>query len=403
MEKEIKNKSSELIMLTEKAEQEMAARFGMLLYKSETGFTQDQIYTYGGRYDSVFNIMLKPGSDSFHKYGEMITLCFVYSQKERNAMETNVYALNEKPLANAKLLDFEHEQEASDTLLKDGVNPRDIVSMVVLPSTKENNTFPSKEKRKPDVLEIPFEVEGNGRDIQWMYGFLKRLKTKGVGIMPEDEAQYLAYKLVLEKDGLTEEERNAIFDDKGRICNNAVSYHYLLWRADAGFLTDKQKEQLNILQRNRYLERVSMLNKSLDEIGLKVEKFVSKYPKQAAFLCEKIISFHDKSFNTTGRFPLYMNFNSFLHIYFRHVEELNISSQFAGRDKFQLEEKDIMTVISIVMNDLNDTYQAYKEENPEKEFHRTGEMAYYYNGDYYNVVVNPDGSISTFYKGTGKK
>ena len=91
-------------------------------------------------------------------------------------------------------------------------------------------------------VEIPFEVEGNGRDIQWMYGFLKRLKNKGVGIMPEDEAQYLAYKLVLEKDGLTEEERNAIFDDKGRICNNAVSYHYLLWRADAGFLTDKQKD-----------------------------------------------------------------------------------------------------------------------------------------------------------------
>ena len=76
---------------------------------------------------------------------------------------------------------------------------------------------------------------------------------------------------------------------------------------------------------------------------------------------EKMLSFHDVSFNSTGRFPLYMNFKSFLHVYFRHTEELNVSTQFYNRDKFQLEE------------------------------------------NYYNVDVNPDGSISTFYKGTGNK
>lgn len=382
--------------------QEMVEMFGASLYNSEQGFTQDQLYTYGGRVDSVFNLTLRPGSDMYQKYGEMVTVCFVYTLKERKALEENANALNNKPLANATLLDSDHDQEASDTLLKEGIDPHDITSIIVRPPIKENNTFPSKEMRKPEVLEIPFEAESNGRDIGWIYGFMKRLKAEEVGFMPEDEAQYLAYKLILEKEKLTKEEKKAIFDDAGRICNNAVSYYYLHWRDDAGILSDEQRIQLNTLELNRFCDRTRMIEKTLDNIGLNFEKFIKEYPKQADFLTQKIVDFRDISFNTTGKFPLFLNFESFLHIYFRHVEEFNISSQFAERDKFQLEEKDVVTVINIVMRDLNDEYQTYKEKNPNGRFSRNNEMAYYYNGDYYNVIVNPDGSINTFYKGTGK-
>ena len=168
--------------LQEKAEHEMVEMFGASLYKSEEGFTQDQLYTYGGRIDSVFNLTLRHGSDMYQKYGEMVTVCFVYTLKERKALEENANALNNKPLANATLLDFDHDKEASDTLLKEGIDPHDITSIIVLPPMKENNTFPSKEMRKPEVLEIPFKAESNGRDIEWIYGFMKRLKTKGVGL-----------------------------------------------------------------------------------------------------------------------------------------------------------------------------------------------------------------------------
>ena len=55
------------------------------------------------------------------------------------------------------------------------------------------------------------------------------------------------------------------------------------------------------------------------------------------------------------------------------------------------------------MGALNEEYQAYKEQHPEGRFFRSGEMAYYYNGDYYHVNVDADGRISTFYKGSGEK
>ena len=60
-----------------------------------------------------------------------------------------------------------------------------------------------------------------------------------------------------------------------------------------------------------------------------------------------------------------MSFKSFLHIYLRHVKELTVENQFGERSKFQLAEKD---------------------------------LTYYYNGDYYDIDILPDGQIGSFYK-----
>lgn len=388
--------------IIEKAEQVMASMIGASLYKQEDGFTQAQLYTYGGKNDSVFTLTLREGSEGYQKYGSLITVNFVYTRDERKMLESDVTSLDQEPRIKAKLLvPWMQCENTKDVLLKEGVKTRDIVQIIVLPSVDENNTFPSKEKRTLKVLEVPFEAEGNGNDIGWIFGSLKRRKEDGVGLMPEDNAIYLAYKLILECDGLTEEETGQIFDSEGKIRNRDVAYHYLQWKNDAGIIKDHEIELLNKLKLNRVYERVELVDKILKDIGSDVKTFAIKYPKSAGLLFNKIINFRDRNFNTTGKYPLYMNFESLLHIYFRHTNEFDISEQYADRDKFQLDEKDVMTVIGIVMHALNNDYQAFKEEHPDGRFFRAGKMAYYYNGDYYHVVVNEDGRISTFYKASG--
>lgn len=383
-------------------EDAIASQIGAKIYRSENGFSQEQIYVYGGRTDSVFTLTLRKDSPSYKKYGGLVTVSIVYSLKERQLLEKDVCALNAIPFVKVKSLLPEHN-DLAEKLLEEGISTCDIEEILVIPNTTEANTFISKEKRDVKVLDVPFKVDENGNDIIWIYGFLKKLKSESVGLMPEDEAQYLTYKLILENEELSEDENKKIFDTEGKIWNNSISYFYLLWRKSAGVINEMQKAQLKLLMQYRFLDRMKLTEQALKDVGLNLKKFTRDYPKQAAFLLEKILSFKDINFNTIGKYPLYLNFNSFLHIYLRHTEELNICDQFADRDKFQLEEKDIMTVISHVMRALNSEYQEYKQRNPNGRFYRRGAMAYYFNGDYYNVDVNPDGSISTFYKGSGKK
>lgn len=136
-------------------------------------------------------------------------------------------------------------------------------------------------------------------------------------------------------------------------------------------------------------------------MGLSWEKLAEISKDKALLLYKKVTTFREVRYNVTGKNLLYCNFDSFLHVYLRHVEDLKVSNQFENRDKFQLHEEDVMMVMGHVMEALNDEYQKYKNEHPDGRFYRAGKMAYYYNGDYYNVYVNSDGSISTFYKGSG--
>ncbi len=54
--------------------------------------------------------------------------------------------------------------------------------------------------------------------------------------------------------------------------------------------------------------------------------------------------------------------------------------------------------MNIVLHALNNKYQEYKDKNPNNRFFCKGSMAYYCNGDYYDVDILPDGQIGTFYK-----
>lgn len=182
-----------------------------------------------------------------------------------------------------------------------------------------------------------------------------------------------------------------------------VAYYYLMWRKQTKGLNNKEKNILGEIISNQLIKRLNQTEEELKKMGLSLRKLGEKYPQKFSLLFDKIAHFHEIRYNVSGKHLLYCNFDTFLHVYLRHVKELKVDNQFGDRDKFQLKEENVMDVMGHVMRSLNDEYQLYKEQNPNGRFFRKGAMAYYYNGDYYNVVVNADGSISTFYKGSGDK
>lgn len=377
-------------------ESQMAERCGMKLYKSANGFTQEEIYAYAGAKDCVATLTLS--QESARVYGETLTVAFVYYQKERIALEKDKTALNDISNVKAKELLGELDSSLHAQLLKDGVPTKDIVEMLVGPETEDQNTYTSSHLRKPKVLEIPFESKGNGDDIRFMYGALCHFISDGIELTPEEHNEYLAYKIVLEPEKLTEKEKAEIFDENGKIVNQEVAYFWLMWKNNAGQLTEKNKEDLMQLVKNRIANRFELADKELENMGLSLDKLVKNYPEKANLLISRIINFHERRYNIVGKHLLYMSFKSFLHIYLRHVKELTVENQFGERSKFQLAEKDLNATMNIVLDALNDEYQKYKDEHPNNRFFRKGNMAYYYNGDYYDIDILPDGQIGSFYK-----
>ena len=377
-------------------ESQMAERCGMKLYKSADGFTQGEIYEYVGAKDCVATLTLN--QESAKLYGETLTVVFVYYQKERIAFEKDRMALNDVSNVKAKELLGKLDGSLYDQLLKDGIPTKDIVEMLVGSESEENNTYASPLLRKPKVLEIPFDVKNNGYYIIFRYGALCHFIADGIELTPEEHNEYLAYKMELEHEKLTDKEREEIFDKNGAIINQEVGYFWLLWKKEAGKLTEKNQTDLMQLSQNRIANRIGLADKELQNMGLSFEKLVKFYPDKAVLLFSKIINFHEHRYNVVGKHLLYMSFESFLHIYLRHVKELAVENQFGERSKFQMAEKDLKATMDIVLGALNDEYQTYKDEHPNNRFFRKGNMAYYYNGDYYDVDILPDGQIGSFYK-----
>lgn len=219
-------------------QQNQAETMGQTLYRpnAQSSFKQCDIYELAGKNDNVATLQFRKGSESSQLYGENLTVCFEYTLKERQALVVDKNSLNDELYVKAKDLLCDLGEDERNRLATKGILLEDIVEMVVSPSINEHNTFTSNDKRDIKTLKVEMSASSNGGDITWMYGFLKKMKNEGVTLTPEENADYLAYKLVLDKASLTDEEKSRIFDEKGALKDNDVSLAYLLWKKQAKLL-----------------------------------------------------------------------------------------------------------------------------------------------------------------------
>lgn len=143
-----------------------------------------------------------------------------------------------------------------------------------------------------------------------MYGALVRFREKGIAITPDEYSEYLAYKLVLDKEAMTEEEHNQVFDERGLIHNNEVAWVFLNWRKEAGILSEQDKHNLAVLKVLRIENRLDKLNELLKGVG-GLTRFSEKYPDKTALIVDKVLRFRQHRYNAVGRHLLYLDLDGF--------------------------------------------------------------------------------------------
>lgn len=360
-------------------------------------YTLEEIYILVGREDKVAGLSLKPGTESFEKYGAFITVLFIYTQTEREEMDALIQKepFNKTGKIKSKYLGRDIPKDRINELLIDGINSNDISEILYLTAGKDN-TFHSKEKRQIGKMSIPIHLKPKGQDLDWMYGFSKRFLKDGIGQSPYERSFYLAGKLYYEPTQITELEKVEIYCD-GKIVEN-VEWEYLQMKFKREEITDMEKLRYSELFHLKKQNSIKKLDHYLQQAGSSLKKLSSENIGQAVKLFTKVMRFHERRLNPVGRFPIFLDLDSFLHIYMRHVEEFKVSEHFEHKDNFQWDEEDVLVVMKQVIKDINEEYQKFRDQKPTFRFSKYGSQSLYFQGDYYTFHIENDGRISTFHK-----
>ena len=188
-----------------------------------------------------------------------------------------------------------------------------------------------------------------------------------------------------------------IYDKNGNMYED-VAFECLVPKNHIFPNTRKEMKRIGTILVNRYHSRALILNDELAKTNISYEELRKENTTIADYLMTRVQSFNQKRYNTKGKHPLYLDVKGYVHILLRHVEEAKFENDFGSKTKFQYDEDDIEVVMREVLSIINEDYQKFKENHPDDSFVRKNDDSYYYNGDYYAVIVNPDGSIASFYK-----
>jgi hypothetical protein len=361
-------------------------------------YSVEDIYRLVGSEDKVTGLTFRNGSESHERYGDFITVVFTYTQKEREELDKELGDGNNNTSGRikARVLVEKLTETQIKQLETEGVLSDDIVEILYF-TAPEKNTFHSKAKRKIDKIEIQTSPLPKGRDYDWMYGFKKQLEIEGIGMCPAERNFYLAGKYYYEPDNLTESEVEEIYQGSSSM-SDSVEWELLSIKYFREEIRTEEKTRLGELIGKRKKKHYEILDYYLTQAGSSLKKLAKENIEQAVDLFMKVSDFKERRLNVTGKKPVYIDLDSYLHIYMRHVEELKVTDHFEDKDNFQWDEEDVFSVMRHVIEETNEEIQKHFEKSPDRRYSRYGKESAYYQGDYYTFHIEPTGRVSTFHK-----
>ncbi len=363
-------------------------------------FTKEDIYRKYGQYDEVVSVVFKRGSMSFDSYGDSLTGVFLYTPRERRTCEDKLNSL-EKSTGKVKFKEVLNKvsDEKIEYLKKNGMETDDI-EYIVGNIFKNSKKFGDNNKRKlPKPSEIEVDLERINQD-KLFIGNIDRLIGHGKNLTPEETDEYRGVKLNLESVNLNDVEDPKYIDTQTGSIKSSILMHYYLSRQRSKKITEDEKKHLIELNKIEYRERTEIIIRELNRAGYRSNADLNIEHQLKNFF-QFFVAFREKRL-TYGNPPVYLDFNRLVHIFLGHVSETKLQGNFYDKSVFQYDIDEVIRLISIVIERIKDDIDGHFSENSGKPFKRHGEMAVYWNGDYYVVHIDPSGLLMTFYKKEGR-
>lgn len=364
-------------------------------------YSIEDIYKYSGQFDKIVSVSFRPNSNAYKKFGQYVVGTFYYTPKERQILQKRIDNNENESndgIVKLKVSGFQNlDNEQKDLLFYDGFLSSEIIEILQYNEPVENEFSKTSIRKLPDPINVKVDFSDTDEDEMFLWLNSSKLQN-GYQLIPSEIHKYNG--IILRKyenqipSGDLEHFKNP---DTGEI-KDEIRYEYLKSKFFRDLLSDKEMKEFEERTKNISKERVSILKQELPKSSENWKRIGLNYNQGLNLLISLSIYFEPERLNA-GKFPVWWDYERFLHIYIRHVSETRIGERFEeDKSVFQYKLNDINRLVKTIIKLIEKEIQEHFTNYPEKEFKRIGEMSIYYNGDYYALQIGTDGRLMRFHK-----
>ena len=251
-------------------------------------------------------------------------------------------------------------------------------------------------RRLPDPIEI--EVDFSDTDEEEMFLWLNNSRLEnGYKLIPKEIYRHNGIILRKYEDKISPEDLENFKNYETGEIKDEIKFEYLKSKFLKDLLNGDEKKELEERTSLIAKQRTEILAKELQRSSERFKEIGINYKEGLSLIMYLTTRFEDERLND-GKFPIWWDYDRFIHIYIRHVKETQIGDRFESKTVFQYKLKDVKRVVKTVLESIENEVQEHFTHNPEQEFRRIGEMSIYLNGDYYALQIAPNGRLMRFHK-----
>lgn len=359
-------------------------------------FNAKDIYEFIGREQYSSTFVFKADSPAFIEYGPNLTGLPCYDPKTKTLLEighnpSEVAIINQLKI-EVTLCELSATQKHD--LRYKGISISDIESISFLQYKQNIEYHSTGEKKIPNIVEIKADLSGLDYDIL-LINYLTSKHNRGVELIDFEREELIG--LLLAKDHFRIDTR--ILDTLGFTvdkikANHAIWYHAYKSLDRKGRISTEKVESFNEMKLLDSLTRMNALATELKKSGA-LDLNSMNQNEQLRKLCEQVIKFKP-SILMHGKQQVYWDLQSYIHIILRHVIDFQLGG-FKEKTPFSYRANDVSMLIEKVLRCVEEDLRIYLAEKPMRSFKRHGSMAIEYNGDYYNISIEPTGRVEQFH------
>lgn len=360
----------------------------------------ERLYAETGRYSDTTVLTLR-GKSRF-AFDRTITGILHYTLEERTKLErrfkNGFIKETDNNIKIEILLRKNLTLEQIKLLRTEGIPNSDIIDLLSYNSNKPS-FFKQKGKRKLPKPNIVIKVNQNFlSDCKAECGFYKIRLDKGEKLLSFEKIRFVALAKFLKLKIVDSNFESKYVSPSEK---NELNYQYNYLQYLNGDIKLKDKELVKARE-NKIDSIKKQVEKEFIATGIEQKDIILKYAELYKELILVGMEFNPQVliYSTPN---VYWNFDRFLHIIFRHTWALRISGKYEQKDVIKYGINEIEGLITIILEKVRSDIEHHFQTYPNKRFSKYKEHRYYYEGDYYEFHINPDGLLETFYNSTKQK